>query len=128
MAAAGPVRVGRVMGAVLIPLLVVASLAAYFWIGWRQAVAGLPAAWDGARRAWDLDSNQRIFVRGRMITTTLFWPLMLTGRAAIRKLDAIADAADPAALAARVREQDTRIAQLERELGIGQAASWSTEP
>jgi len=116
------------MGAVLIPLLVIMLLAAYFWIGWRMAIAGLPAAWDGARRAWDLDSNQRIFVRGRMITTTFFWPLVLPGRAVIRKLDATADAADPVALAARIREQDARIAQLERELGIGQAASWSREP
>lgn len=102
------------MTALLIVVGVAAYLTAYFAIGWRLAQRDLPNLWARARRRWDYDKIAVGEVHSGTVLTTLFWPIRLPFVMAAT----VADRFDPKVVEAKRREQEKRIAELERELEI----------
>jgi hypothetical protein len=96
-----------------------AGLVAYSAAGVSLARWDRPAAWARARKDWHFEDSQRGSVRTQLICMLLFWPLLITVRMVLRKLDAFADAGDPRALREALAARDRRVRELERELGIG---------
>lgn len=108
------------MSALIIAAIAVASIAAYLFTGYRIAIRQLPQAWAIARQVWSGDGTYtRGSVRQQTGCMIFFWPLILLGRRVRLRMDVLIDTGDPVALARKVAERDKRIAQLERELGIG---------
>lgn len=89
----------------MIPVLItMVALAAYFVIGWRTALRRRPAFWAVARRDWSCDQTIRESVRARFFWMILLWPVLLPVQALVSRIDAVAEAGDPAALAERITE------------------------
>lgn len=111
-------------------LLIAATIAAYFALGWWLAKRDLPRAWAVARKEHGDpddraigDLNQKHALRDVKASTTvtlLFWPVALPARAFNGALTRTVTGHDPREQEKRIREQATRIKELERELGIGQ--------
>jgi len=98
---------------------IAAYLAAYFALGWWLAKRDLPRAWAVARNEWSQESFILDSVKGQTIATFLCWPVVMPARALNRALTHTVAAHDPREKDRRIREQATRIKDLERELGIG---------
>jgi hypothetical protein len=98
----------------MITLLIIAI---YFAIGYCLAIWNIPGSWNRARITWSDTTNQRGDVRVSFITMLLLWPLRLPVRLIASRVDAVITARDPQELERRLRDRDTRIAELERELG-----------
>lgn len=100
--------IGLILG-IGIPLL-------YLFIGWRIAIFDMPRQWQMARRRYMPDSR---YVRSDVMTiatwTALLWPfagfLVLVSRSI--------DSRDPQRVKAELKATERRVAELERELGIG---------
>ena len=103
----------------MIFLLGTAYLAAYFAFGWWLAKRDLPRAWAVARKEWSTESSVLDSVKGQTAATFLFWPVVLPARAVNGALTRTVTDHDPREQDKRIREQATRIQELERELGIG---------
>jgi hypothetical protein len=103
------------MTVALIVVGVVAYLTAYFAIGWTLAKRDLPHLWERARGRRHSKGVIASEVNSGTVLTLLFWPLRMpfifAARAATRF--------DPEVIEAERREQERRIAELERELRIG---------
>lgn len=99
--------------------IVAVAVGAYFAAGWRIAVNRLPKAWAIARREWSSEDTIRGSVKEQTVCMTLSWPIYLTWCAVSDRLGEVTEHADPVSLAAKIRERDARIAELERELGVG---------
>lgn len=92
-----------------------AFLVAYFAVGWMLAVRDLPRIWERSRQRWTVESIVRSEVNAGTTMTLFFWPVRLP----FIRVAKFADRFDPKRIEAERREQDQRIADLERELRIG---------
>lgn len=102
-----------------------ASVAAYLFVGWMVMTWDMPALWARARNANKSDYNGALTVLGEQFaathvhsgaaTTFLLWPFRLPFLLAMHS----AVKHDPKRLQAELAAQQTRIAELERELRIG---------
>lgn len=100
-----------------------AYLAVYFAIGWKLAIRDIPNARHRAAAEYDRDYYADLAdfsVKEQTICTVLFWPIAIPLRRFSSKLDRTIAHHDPVKLQAQISERDQRIAELERELGIGQ--------
>jgi len=102
---------------VLVGVLV--YLAAYFSIGWYLARRDLPRAWAAARKEYTKEKYVLARVKEDTTATLFFWPVVLPVRAFGGAVEKTAVEHDPREKDRRIREQEKRIAELERELGIG---------
>lgn len=100
---------------------VIAFAALLAWLAAGRAIAlrRMPAIWRKARAAWHFEDSIRGSVRGQVVCTVIAWPLVLLTAAVTVRIDRMADQGDPVELRRKVAERDRRIAQLERDLGIG---------
>jgi len=100
-------------------IITLASVMFYFLFGWLAAVRNLPRAWTEARKQWrGMEDTAKESVIGRTICMFLFWIFYLPGRAVSTFICHVVDAGDPKVLEDKVREQNRRIRELEKELGI----------
>ena len=92
--------------------IVLASVAAYFLIGWLLMQHDMPALWARARRHWCSEEHIVGQVHSGAVTTLLLWPFrlpfLLAAEAAVK--------GDPARLEREIRERDAKITELERQL------------
>ena len=98
---------------------VLAALLAWLAAGMAIARRRMPVIWRKARAAWHFEDSIRGSVRGQVACTVIAWPVVLLTAVLTTRIDRLADQGDPVTLARQVAERDRRIAQLERELGIG---------
>jgi hypothetical protein len=96
-------------------LIVLASIVAYFVVGYLLAVRDMPDLWARARKSWSTEDTQRSSVHMASAMTFLFWPF----RWPFVLLFNTADRVDPQRLQEEVEERDRKIADLERQLRIG---------
>lgn len=92
------------------------SVIAYLFFGWVAALRNLPRAWAEAREHASYDMTGS--ARARTLLMFLFWPFYIPGRAIGTVFFHVVDAGDPEVVAKKMREQQKRIDQLERDLGI----------
>jgi hypothetical protein len=103
------------MNALAIGAIVLLGLGAYFAAGVLTCRRRLPIIWKHARREWSgIDSYVRSSVRWRIIGTVLAGPVLLLAVDFGGRLDRFAEGGDPKILAAKLREREQRIAELER--------------
>jgi hypothetical protein len=88
-------------------------------VGVRVAAGKSPAMWAAARERWTINEYVRSSVRARTLAMVLLWPALLPLGWLSGQLDQFADQGDPRLIREQVRQRDRRIAELERELGIG---------
>lgn len=104
-------------------VITLASIAAYFAVGWSLAKWDMPRVWTAARGEWSHDSSARESVVMCSLLTLAFWPVRLPLVLLWRSISHAVDRNDPSVVEADLRQQvddrDRRITQLERELGIG---------
>jgi len=99
--------------------ITLASITAYMAAGYYAALRNLPRAWGKARDSWyGIDDTVRTSVKGQTIAMFTLWPAYLTLIFASDRLSRFVEAADPEVAAEKIRQQERRIAQLERDLGI----------
>lgn len=100
--------------------LMIGIILLYLLIGGVTAARSIPALWAREERLHDRDSyyfgecSRSIVVIG-VIARALAWPVMGPYELLARQIDA----QDPREVERRQREMKDRIAELERELGIG---------
>lgn len=99
-------------------IITLASIWFYFLCGWLAAVRNLPRAWREARAFWHDSDMARTSVKTRTAFMLLLWVFYIPGRAICDWFGHVVDAGDPEVLADRIRAQQKRIAELEREAGI----------
>lgn len=113
------------MTVALIVLGVVAYLTAYLCVGWRLMKWDMPALWERARKSNGIGVSGKFhdelfekFViseaHSGAVSTLLFWPIRLPFLLAM----AVADRMDPKRVEEQIRQNEARIAELERELQI----------
>lgn len=95
-----------------------ASIVFYFLAGWLAAVRNLPRAWAESRKQWKLEDLARDSVKARTASMVMFWPFYLPGRAIGVFFGHVIDAGDPEVIARKSKDQQVRIAQLEKDLGL----------
>ncbi len=98
-------------------IITLASIIAYLTAGYRAALRNLPRAWAGARKQWG-SWNAEASVKGRTICMFLFWFFYIPGRAIGDWFNRVITDADPEVAARKMKEQQARIRELERELGM----------
>jgi len=98
-------------------IITLASITAYLATGATLAIRSLPRAWETARKHWG-ESMAPASVKGMTIAMFTLWPFYLSVLAFNSGLGRIIDRGDPRAVAEKIRQQQERIANLERELGI----------
>ena len=100
-------------------LVFAVSVAAYVAAGWRLAVVQIPRMSEEARRDWSIPKSARSALRWRVAGWVLAWPIALAVSAFTGALDGAIAARDPQVIAERELRLKARIAELERELGMG---------
>ena len=103
----------------MIAAIVIASVIAYFVVGWGLARRMLPRFIETVRakhlKDWPSSNPDKYILSDAKEFATLmifFWPAMLPGRAFSGSIQTLVEQSDPA----RLRK---RIAELEKELGMG---------
>lgn len=99
---------------------VVLVLVAYLGIGTGLAKWDLPRLWNAARHDWSSSDSARESVQMMTLCTVLFWPFRMPWLALWSLTGRAIDRGDPQRLENELREAQQRIAELERDLGIGQ--------
>lgn len=100
-------------------LIVLAGIAAYFVTGVVIARVQLPQSWAASRREWTYDDSAREGVMIRFALTVLFWPAVVPFFMFTRWIRGAVDDGDPKRLQEENDDLRHRIAELERELGVG---------
>lgn len=95
-------------------VIVLASIAAYLFIGSKVAMGAVPQLWVRARKNWSTEHYVREAVVAGVVARWLCWPVMCAYELLARSIDA----RDPKEAERRKREMEARIAELERELGL----------
>ncbi len=99
-------------------IITLTSIWFYFLFGWLAAVRNLPRAWREARDFWHDSDMARTSVKARTVFMLLFWVFYIPGRAIGEWFGHVVDTADPRIVEDKVRKQEQRIRQLERDLGL----------
>lgn len=102
----------------MIAFITIASVMFYLLAGTLAATRNLPRAWAEARNQWCSDEMVRTSVKARTVCMLLFWPFYIPARIVGVFFGHVIDSGDPEVIAAKVRKQQQRIAQLERDLGL----------
>ncbi len=100
-------------------MIFLATVVAYFACGVYWAKRDLPRAVERAREDWHYENSIRESVRIQTACMILFWPAVFMVRAFSSAVDAAASRVDPEKLKQEIAERDKKIAEMERELGIG---------
>lgn len=104
-----------------------ACLAAYFGVGWRLAKWDMPRAWAGAIRENSSSYDGEVYedmarqsVAFQTMGTIILWPVMIPfWRLLVPAIKGAVEQGDPRALQREIKARDERIAELEKELGLG---------
>lgn len=110
------------MTSLAVSVVAVLLTCGYLAIGYRCAIRNLPRSIRRAGKEWGWDDIGTPYARGDVrigfITMLLFWVVRIPMNAVSNNLDSVIDQHNPEAMEKRVAEQDQRIAELERELGM----------
>jgi hypothetical protein len=98
---------------------IAAYLAIYHTLGWHLARRDLPNAWRRARTDWHSGEVIKESVRAQTMCMILLWPVLAPARSLWGRFAQTVDATDPRERERKLAEREKRIAQLERQLGIG---------